>query len=298
MARARTVVYSSAGLPAYAGQAYLITGCSGGGAFCHSSDSTANRYGAPAGLDFDPVLADHGDPTVSPTPAEQEGAQRLYHAQLASHHWRDDIFGTMVGGSMPPRGVGNDVQQPLYADATGNTLPDIRSAEAREIVRNWLACGSPVVEAVAAPTPIPCSSNEQCLTRHCDTTAGQCIGVGAVEPPHGGMVDPTFTNVYSTVLRPSCASLACHGSVGAPRSGMLDLSTPALAYAALVGTAASGATCGTRVVAGHPEMSYLMAKLQGTQSVACGDPMPIGAPLASAQIQLVSDWITAGAMNN
>ena len=79
---------------------------------------------------------------------------------------------------------------------------------------------------------------------------------------------------------------------------LLLLSTPALAYAALVGTAASTATCGTRVVAGHPEMSFLIEKLMGTQTPACGDPMPIGTLLPSAQVQLVSDWITAGAMNN
>ena len=50
---ARAVVYDAAGRAMYAGQAILTGSCAGGGNFCHSS-SALDRYGVPAGLDFDP----------------------------------------------------------------------------------------------------------------------------------------------------------------------------------------------------------------------------------------------------
>jgi hypothetical protein len=107
---------------------------------------------------------------------------------------------------------------------------------------------------------------------------------------------------------------------------MLDMSTPAKAYAGLVGVAAagtgagaSGVTCATlgvnqaadagdggpallRVAPGDPADSLLYEKvssrLSGTNP-PCGSGMPlVGAPLTQPQVDLVQAWIAGGAQNN
>ncbi len=295
---ARTIVYDVGGSPAYAGQSILITSCASGGSFCHT-DTAMHRYGAPFGMNFDPMLADRGLD-------EAAGARHLYEAQVASHHFRDSIFGQVSSGAMPPRGIGDTVALPAYrtytgpADAVGTPVPSIRSAEGREILRNWLACGSPVVESTTLPIATPCASDAQCTTTHrCDTARGFCEDVGAIVDLRATTTMPTWGSIYATVLSPTCALSVCHGTLGAAASGNLDLSSPALAYTALVGTASSVAACGTRVVAGDPGTSFLVQKVEGTQDPGmCGDPMPIGGTLSPGQIAAIRDWITAGALMN
>lgn len=297
--RARTIVYDEGGSPAYAGQAMLITSCAGGGSFCHA-DSAMNRYGAPFGMNFDPTLADSarfGDPSI--------GANHLYQAQLASHHFRDSIYTQVVTGAMPPGTLGTSTSRApyrVYASATdtvGTELPSLRSAEGREMLRNWLACGSPVVEATTAPLPVPCSTNRDCaLTHRCDTAHNECFGVGAITDARA-VTMPHWSSIYATVLAPSCALSICHGTAGAALSGNLDLSTSATAYAALVGVPASVASCGTRIVAGDPATSEFVAKLEGTQALGtCGDTMPLGGMLSPTTIGIIRTWITNGALND
>ena len=51
------------------------------------------------------------------------------------------------------------------------------------------------------------------------------------------------------------------------------------------------------VLAGDPNLSYVVDKLEGTQAV--GVRMPSGgAPLSALNLQLVRKWIEAGALNN
>lgn len=65
----------------------------------------------------------------------------------------------------------------------------------------------------------------------------------------------------------------------------------------MVGIMANSAACGTRVMAGNPDGSFLIAKLDGTQdTTACGQRMPIGVPLSADQIALFRTWITNGAL--
>lgn len=180
---ARTVAYDATGTPAYAGQAMLLTSCAGGGSACHASDAT-HRYAAPFGLDFDPILAD--DPRFADEPT---GAAHLYGAQRRSHDFRDSIFARVSSGADPPRGIGDEIAPPPYrtfesaTDAIGTPLPSIRSAEGRELLRNWLACGSPVVEATTIPAPVVCASDADCpVTHRCETSHGQCSDVGWFEP--------------------------------------------------------------------------------------------------------------------
>jgi hypothetical protein len=49
---------------------------------------------------------------------------------------------------------------------------------------------------------------------------------------------------------------------------------------------------------GAPDQSYLVFKLQGSGSCFQGSRMPKSAPLSTAEIQLVRDWIANGAPNN
>jgi mono/diheme cytochrome c family protein len=92
--------------------------------------------------------------------------------------------------------------------------------------------------------------------------------------------------------------VTCHQ--GAGQAG-LSLE-PASSYKNLVGAPSTESTTGElRVKAGAPDQSYLLAKLNGTQVAAGGSgaQMPlVGGPLSAAQINLVQQWITAGAPNN
>ena len=295
---ARTIAYSPGGSPAYAGQSILLTSCAGEGSFCHS-DVATERYGAPHGMNFDPFLADdsrfRGD--------EHAGATHLYSAQLLSHRLRDDIYSQVVSGEMPPGNVGTATLRAAYrtyadaSDSTGTAVPSIRSAEGRELLRNWLACGSPVVEATAYPAESSCTHDTECdLTHHCDVAHGRCFGVGAITPAFF-ITSPHWTSIYGSVIQPTCAVALCHNAQDAATSGGLDLSTPTGAYAALVGTPSSIGACGTRVVAGDPNHSLFMLKLEGTQDAAlCGVAMPIGGLLAQRQVDAVRTWIMNGAM--
>lgn len=296
---ARTIYFDEGGAPAYGGQAILISSCAGGGSFCHA-ESPRTRYGAPYGMNFDVVLADGAQ-----FPNEAAGARHLYSAQLLTHHLRDDIYGQVSSGAMPPGALAQGTMGSSYTtyasttDTVGTPLPSIRSADGRELLRNWLACGSPVVEATSFPMATPCASNADCpVTHRCDTAHSECFDVGAVVAARA-VTTANWSSIYSTILGPTCALSVCHGTAGAPASGNLDLSSAATAYAALVGTAAIVPACGTRVVAGDPATSFLVAKLEGTQDPAtCGTSMPIGGMLAPAQIAIIRTWIMNGALND
>jgi hypothetical protein len=116
------------------------------------------------------------------------------------------------------------------------------------------------------------------------------------------------------IFSASCASAFCHGSpLGAPMSLL-----PSDAFNSLVGVASCEAPSLQRVNAGHSAASYLLVKIEGTQSVIqsaggcatctfpagstgnCGARMPLGGPpyLSDAEIQLIRDWVDEGAADN
>lgn len=124
----------------------------------------------------------------------------------------------------------------------------------------------------------------------------------------------TFTSVYTTIIDRRCTG--CHRAGGSGVTvGMLDMSTPAAAFANLVGVnaqgtgaGASGVTCASaqrvRVVPGDAAGSLLYhkvhSKLAGTPA-PCGSPMPLPAtatPLTQAEVDLIAAWIAAGAPND
>ncbi|HEX6242116.1 MAG TPA: hypothetical protein VFZ61_14500, partial [Polyangiales bacterium] len=106
----------------------------------------------------------------------------------------------------------------------------------------------------------------------------------------------TFTRVYALFQAPC---VGCHGASG---RGGLNMANKNTAHMELTSPGnAEGPSCATgnrkRVVAGMPDMSLLIKKLEGTQD--CGERMPEGrAPMTAAQIAEVRAWITAGAKND
>ncbi|HVU00433.1 MAG TPA: hypothetical protein VHE30_01730 [Polyangiaceae bacterium] len=119
--------------------------------------------------------------------------------------------------------------------------------------------------------------------------------------------DPTFTRVVSEVLRAkNCGAngALCH----ALAAGGFKLGSNDAIYKELLDEDAGGTECTPnaeagvparkRVIPNDPENSLLYQKI-AVDPPACGDPMPKGQPpLDPPQIQLVYDWIKAGAQND
>ena len=105
----------------------------------------------------------------------------------------------------------------------------------------------------------------------------------------------SFSKDVQPIFNNNC--VVCHQ--GAGQAGLTL--EPNLSYSKLVGVPSTESATELRVKAGSPDQSYIIAKLQGTQVQAGGSgaQMPYGAaPLSSAQISLIQQWITAGAPNN
>ena len=106
---------------------------------------------------------------------------------------------------------------------------------------------------------------------------------------------PSFDRDIVPILSTRCA--ICHMTGTEPGNMAL---TPDDAYGSLVGVK-SAITGLTRVVPRSPELSYLVMKIEGTQLSAggAGVRMPFSAPpLPAETIQLIRDWIGAGAPKN
>lgn len=59
----------------------------------------------------------------------------------------------------------------------------------------------------------------------------------------------------------------------------------------------AGSPGNTLVIPGDPDNSYLVRKLEGGPDIA-GDQMPPGGALDAERLQLVRDWIEAGALDD
>ena len=104
-------------------------------------------------------------------------------------------------------------------------------------------------------------------------------------------VSPTFTEVQE-IFTASC--LPCHSNLSL--SGGLGLQAPQT-FSNIVNVPSSQVPSLSRIEPNDPEESYIIDKLEGTQAV--GGQMPLGqSPLPVQTIQLIRDWITAGAPDN
>ncbi len=197
----------------------------------------------------------------------------------------------------------------LSATASAGTLTPTFAWTATAGTFDNATSATPVFTCPATPGPVVITATALPSAASCPNTFTQSVTVTC------DVVDPTFTNVYANIITARCTSCHRPGSSGV-NVGMLDMSTPAAAYANLVGINAQGIGAGTsgitcasvspalvRVIPGNPTDSLLFAKVHsktlGTLA-PCGSPMPLGggAPLSSADNDLIIAWIAAGAANN
>lgn len=294
------VAYNSEGEPAYVGQAIMIASC-GGSSYCHTQTDGVPRFGAPADLVFDPVLTDSGDSE------DGEATQRrLLHAWRETLSHRDAVYASVVTSTMPPAGRGTvpDLRQAAAAyrtysgasDTEGTPLPGVLTTEGRELLRNWLACGAPVVGRSRAEAPeVACTTNADCPVSGVCLSTGVCDPVGDfVERRSTGTLEPTWDSLFTNVFQPTCAVSGCHA--GASAFNGLDFSDSATAYTLVTtGTATSGCGGASYVIAGDSASSYLLDKMSSSPS--CGATMPPTGALSSTTLDVIAAWIDAGAAN-
>lgn len=135
------------------------------------------------------------------------------------------------------------------------------------------------------------------------------VGVGACDENLSTLAGPSpnlapsFASIQQEIFettdaagRSSC--VACHTNVGRNPAGGLNLLRD-LAYAQLVGTSSTQRPGTPRVVAGDPDASYLIQKLEGRSAIT-GRRMPFNGPpyLTDGQILIIRRWIQTGAPRN
>ena len=102
-----------------------------------------------------------------------------------------------------------------------------------------------------------------------------------------------FTRIQTEILTPQCATSGCHNGTTSPLG--LNL-LEGKSYDKLVGVGSSQTTGVKLVDANNADGSYLVHKIEGTQTG--GLQMPLyRPPLTAEQMQLVRQWIDEGALN-
>lgn len=278
----------------YAGQAIIVQSCAAGS--CHTERTTReNRRGAPAGLDFDisPMAAEpDADGGIAQISAEDLQSLRKHQRKVFDE--RHSIWEQVEKDLMPPDGLGQPYRETslgtLINVSSGGCpekgqLAPITDQQTRELLRNWLACGSPIVET---------------NVKDLDKPVGGIIGdqFPACPPPR----DPTFDNVYNVIISVSCVA-GCHEPSGGGGAEDFDLSSPDVAYASMMGANGMGMVpsgCANNenfmIVPRQPGESYFYAKVGGEGGRVCKSFMPLGSEgLPAAELDLVRRWIEAGA---
>jgi hypothetical protein len=105
-----------------------------------------------------------------------------------------------------------------------------------------------------------------------------CGGTNDTRPDRWGFISATITE-------PACATVNCHSAV--TQSSGVDLHDAAAGYKSLVG--------GLFVIPYHDDQSSL-TNIWLTNSAPL--TMPPDNPLPAVDVQLIADWINAGAMDN
>lgn len=114
----------------------------------------------------------------------------------------------------------------------------------------------------------------------------------AAAPPPAGL-QPTLASIQTLVFTPSCAKAGCHNAASAQAGLVLD---PGASWANLVNVVSSQNMLLTRVIPTNADGSFLIQKLEGTQTV--GGRMPADGPpfLQQATVDVIRQWILNGAM--
>jgi hypothetical protein len=278
MPAATKVVYLN-GVPFVEGQALVHQSCAG--STCHASSAVGEgRTGAPHGLNFDVA------PLTKSATAKDLRVLRAGINEIRNE--AEELWSVIDDGTMPPGKAGDRPDLKWFSDSGGTLdamLTGVDLAEARDKVRNWLACQAPIV---AATSDSPLAQNAKGMQ------------LGAVMPTGKSGISADFQSIYDNLLT-TCTS--CHSTSGAYKQLVIDFSSKDAAYKTLVGKQAitgSGGECSGRtlVKANDCKGSLLYQKLAyatGSPEI-CGQSMPFGLPMVSEEIQkAVCDWIDAGA---
>lgn len=119
------------------------------------------------------------------------------------------------------------------------------------------------------------------------TSAAVAVTVNNTAPP-----PVTLAELQANIFGPRCSG--CHSGFGAGLPGSMNLSSAQTTFAALVNVASVEVPTLLRVKPGDPDNSFVIHKIEGTQTA--GQRMPAGGPfLDQATIDQVRAWIAAGA---
>jgi hypothetical protein len=111
----------------------------------------------------------------------------------------------------------------------------------------------------------------------------------SVPPPQEA---PTFSDIQTMIFIPICV---CHIGAAAPQGLVLDTADT---IDMLVNIPSAEVSALFRVEPGNPDDSYLVRKLEGGPDIV-GSQMPLGGPpLNQDMIEMVREWILAGALDN
>ena len=120
---------------------------------------------------------------------------------------------------------------------------------------------------------------------------GDDSSLGPTEPDeeNGDREPVTLARLATEIFTPKCATSGCHA--GAAPAAALSLEADRLAEMI---DAASNQEEGAKLIdPGNPDGSYILRKVKGTGG---GKQMPIGMdPLTPEEIQMIVDWVAAGA---
>lgn len=120
------------------------------------------------------------------------------------------------------------------------------------------------------------------------------VGLALVlSPAHPGTgqasataVAPSFADDIMPIFRESCVS--CHGEVDESGFPYTEGGLSLMSYEDLM----KGSDFGTVIEPGNPDDSFLLTQVEN------GDMPDEGDPLTPEQIELIREWIAAGAENN
>ena len=147
--------------------------------------------------------------------------------------------------------------------------------------------------STATDSLVDASTDGTDMTDGADTTDGATSVDGL--PPDCD-VEATMASLETDYFAMSCALAgSCHK--GPNPSGMLILDA-GTAHANMVGVESIMAPGKTLVIAGDPDNSFLVQKVEGTMAEGEGQIMPLGAPDPldpSCRIAALRAWIAAGA---
>jgi mono/diheme cytochrome c family protein len=125
-----------------------------------------------------------------------------------------------------------------------------------------------------------------------DTGGNSTTSADVAVTVNNGAASVTLAQLQTDIFTPSCSG--CHSGNGATLPGVLNLSSASASFAALVNVASIEVPALNRVTPNDPANSYLVQKLEGTQSL--GSRMPLGgSALSQANIDNVKAWINSGA---